>query len=290
MSTILETYIANFADNAMPVMCADGALICTIGTDFIFDALNPNGYAAGVLPATGAAVPTAGLVNLARDVAPGIVEAGIPRGTVTAVESTAAGVAASPTFDGKGWQIGVTKRPFEIRKAGISPNRVNEAVLEGFKDVLVLVTFRLAAASSDFGMGIIAAGRSSVAGTVAMFAQNTGTNIVAAGATAGSAPVGTLHQAGYIARYNTGTQTMTATPIFDGVVGAPIAATSVAAAVGNDANSRATLGTYTGFNVASGSIVIYRAVREYINVTAMTDAAIAAYVAKDYAYGLARFT
>lgn len=287
--TIQETFNANFADNTMPIFCQDRAGICTIGTDFIFDALNPACYTSGTLPITNAAVPTAGLVNLARNSALAITEAGIPRGTVTAVESTVSAVTASPTFDGKGWQIGVTKRPFEIRKEGISPNRVNEAVLEGFKDILVLATFRISAASSDYGLGILATGRSGVTGTNALFAQNTGTNIIAAGASAGSAPISTLHQAGYILNYNSVAQTVVATPIFDGVVGLPIAAVSVAAAVGNDANSRSNIGAYTGFNVSSGSLTVYRVVREYVGVTSMTSSDIAKYVAKDFAYASARF-
>lgn len=287
--TILETFNANFADNTMPISCQDTAAICTIGTDFIFDALNPACYSAGTLPSTGAAIPSSGLVNLARDSALGITEAGIPRGVVTAVESTVSGVSSSPTFDGKGWQIGVTKRPFEIRKVGIASNRVNEALLEGFKDNLVLVTFKIAAASSDFGLGIYATGRSGVAGTTALFAQNTGTNIIAAGATAGSAPATTLHQAGFILKYDTVAQTMVATPVFDGVVGLPISAVSIASVTGNDTNSRSNIGAYTGFNVASGNITIYRVVREYTGVTSMSATDIAKYVAKDYAYASARF-
>lgn len=291
-STVIETYDVDFGDNNLPVLCNDGANICSIGTDFIFDALNPAGYASGVLPATGAVIGT--VVNLARDVAPAISAVITRTGTVTGIQRTTGFTAT--TFDGKGWQMGGTgtpKSPIQLAKTGIAANRVNEASLEGFASVLELVWARITDFSDASGTILFGNGQGG--------GSTTNMNVYANGvtgdlrATVGSSNIALgktvvlneLVQAGIHSKFNVdGTTTLT--PIINGVLGTPVAGPAWPGTfVANNGFALAQLGLMPGYPASDNAKTIYRAVREYTDISQVD---VAAFVAKDYAYGLPRFT
>lgn len=60
----LTTFVNPMTDPKALVSCKDEFDIATMGTDFIFDALNPATYLGGTLPASSAAIPSAGITGI----------------------------------------------------------------------------------------------------------------------------------------------------------------------------------------------------------------------------------
>ena len=127
-------------DFSMPIAANDRSGFATISDDFIFDAMDPNCYSGGVLPAVSAAMPTAGLVNLANDTALAISRTAAA-GAVTAIPSDGTKL---PTFSGKGLRfLSGTCSPLNISKIGTTISRVAEPVLEGNVPFLDIVFFKI---------------------------------------------------------------------------------------------------------------------------------------------------
>jgi len=144
--TIEEKFAAaSFAGgSARPVVAKDASGLVTMYDDFVFDAMDPNGYASGALPATNAAIPTTGVLNLARDIAPALSRAS---GVVAAAPRDTSKL---PLFTGKGWQfLSGTYDLLKITKTGIADSRVLEPTLEGFVSNLVMAYFKVTAQVSN---------------------------------------------------------------------------------------------------------------------------------------------
>lgn len=127
------------ASTLHPVLADDLSRLTTISDDFTFDAMQPDGYASGSLPAVGANVPDAGI----RSLSPGKNPTLGRDLTVTATYDNRFGTSGPrPVFDGKGWNT--AGKAFIIRVSGIADNRVMEPTLEGFRSVLEMVYYKAA--------------------------------------------------------------------------------------------------------------------------------------------------
>lgn len=293
--TVIETLTTNFANSNLPVMCFDEANICTVGTDFIFDALNPACYPGAALPANGAAVDA--IVNLARDNAPAINAVVTRAGAVTAAKR-ATGF-NSATFDGKGWQIGgvgaggLANSPLQITKVGVAANRVNEAALEGYQSVLQLIWARVTDFSDATGAVLFGNGQAGGSNTNMVVFTNSTSGDLRASVGATSLALGKtialseLVQVGLLCKFNVG-GTTTLTPVVNGLLGTPTAGPAWPSGfVANNGFALAQLGLMPGNSATDNAKTIYRAVREYVDISGVD---VAAMVARDYAYGLPRFT
>lgn len=287
MATIIEPLAgANFASNDIPVLSSDPALMCTIGTDFIFDASAASGYSGGVLPAVGAAVPTAGLVNLARDVAPAQSRTGV------AVTASPFNVAQLGTFDGKGWSLAFGARQgFQVKKTGVANNRIGEPSFEGWADSLMIAWLKLSALPSNAIYPampwLLGQNHASNTPTYSCLSiANTGqATFRPSGYVLGSFPVGVLVQVAQHSVWDNVAGTSTHTAYINGVAVDTRAGPAPSAMSTSNVNAGALFGAQGGGGYAMDG-VLYRVQREFPEVSGID---VAAFVSKDYAINRARF-
>ncbi|HEU0045070.1 hypothetical protein [Sphingomonas sp.] len=284
--TLVETLPAFVnAQRDMPVAANDRSRLVTISDDFIFDAMDPNGYAGGALPAVNAAIPAAGLVNLAPDAA-----LGIPRtaaGAVTAIPRTPAQL---PLFTGKGLRIVPgSNDALLVSKGNVTLQRVCEPTLEGYASHLMLVFYKTATivnGSAPLGFGI-----TNSTGQFGRFTQNGGGDLTFnPGAIAlGGSGSGAWHCAATHIAFDTGANTATIRGYMDGLLaGTATASISANFAIVDYFACRASIGAQTNGNTFNGEIARVR--RVYTTPwlaglsTADAAAAIDAMVAAEFAW------
>lgn len=284
MSTLVETINANFADNTMPVLSNDP--LTTIGTDFIFDAFNPAGYASGALPANGAAVSS--LVNLSRTQAPGI-----PFTSREVRAATALTPAKPPTFDNaKGWvftPVAASKDAFVVTRGEAINGRVIEPSFEGFKEFVMICWYRLAAVPAGL-TGLFAAGQSGGSnpnGGLVIFATGNVTETINSQYIAGPG-LNVLAQVAVAYKFNTGSNTTELKTFNNGALTGTYVGRVPTGYVTNNAAAGTLIGGGVGYSAnapINGSIC--RVVREFNGISNMTSDA---FVARDYSLNLARLT
>ena len=285
--TIVEQLSVDFGDNTMPVLCNDTSGIVDIGTDFVFDALNPACYAAGVLPSVNGSVPAGGLVNLARDLAPAI---STNTRTVTATPRDPANL---PIFDGKGWQINpTTQKGFQLNKLGVPNYRIGEPALEGFLNSLLIAWFKVSAGTTSGNyptpvfLGQNGSGSQGYGGFIVSANSD---DVIFSPPSSGesvTAAVGQLIQIGLYMAYNTGSGSTTLAMYLNGQqVASGVSGTAPNSISSNNTNASAGIGWNQSCSDLVGSL--YRVVRAFPGLSGANPLTV---VQDDYAYGLPRFS
>lgn len=288
MTTTVETIAdSNFNDNTFPVLSNDPVGLATIATDFIFDAQAPACYAGGVLPTVGAAVPTAGLVNLARNSA-----LALGRTDAQAVTAVPGNTSRLATFNGSGWSMAPgAHEGFLIRKAGTANNRVGEPLLESYADNLVIVWVKASALPSSgqfYAPVLLGQNGTTAQGWNGIVTTSANGSFVKPGDHSFGYGLGVVNQFALYVDFDTVAGTTTQRFYRNGSLLDTRTGPAPSSMASNNANAVAMFGANAGgCNGFDG--IIYRVQREFTSLSGMDVDGVTAFVAADFVANTGRF-
>ncbi|WP_294260810.1 hypothetical protein [uncultured Sphingomonas sp.] len=215
---ISTTYDYDAGDNSLPIESADPAMMSRATSDFCFDARVAEGFATGVLPAAGAAIPDTGLVSLIPGDMPLLSRTGSQH------IATPNNLASKPDYIGGGLDQSAGRSGMLVSRQGLNSYDVGNPIAEGFRDHLLIAWLRCPTAAPAAIQGIIGSGAGAVgtSGNHFGFYFDTGGNIREASgaypALAAQTLGGALLQVAVLCEYDTVADTMATTCYLNGAI------------------------------------------------------------------------
>lgn len=279
-NTIQEKFAgATFGGTTREVLARDPSRLVNMYTDFVFDAMDANGYVGGALPSVSAVVPTAGMTNLANDTAPALSRTAAG-GAVTLIPRDTAN---KPTFSGKGWSInGSTKIGLQVKKIGKTDANVGRPADEGWIDHVLIAYINPTSTTSNMAVATAGSNGANKYMGWTFVGSNILTELVSGGSL-GAVTLGAYQQVASHYSFSVDHSTVVIRNFVNGALFSTSSAIATAGLMdGAGSGNGLTIGTWSPGSSFNGEIA---RVHRMLNVgKACSDAEIAALVLADYNY------